>query len=206
MRFQGVACAALLAGCAAYASTNSDQAAIDVCIDHLRSVGGADSAGGEVLSSSFSQAGTEVVLQDRGGTIWRCIAYSDGTIGEMSMQEGADADAIRAHTAAAAGPGPERIQFAPGTTGTEITRHLESGGARQFLIGARAEQFLYVRVAPKDAEMYYVIRSPDGTLLLEGTDAGTEYRGQLWQSGDHIIEVVNQADRAAEFNLIIGIE
>ena len=33
-----------------------------------------------------------------------------------------------------------------------------------------------------------------------------EYRGQLWQSGDHVIEVVNNGSTDASYNVIFGIE
>ena len=190
----------LLAGMAA-ASDNPTQDAIDTCIDHLRGLGGPQ--GGEVLSSSFSEAGTLVMLLDGGGTVWRCIAYRDGTVGDFAADEGADPDALRA---AGQMPEPERISFDAGTTGAEIVREASAGEALQFVLGARAEQFLYVRLAPQNGRMYYIIRNPDGSILLDGTDSATEYRGQLWQTGDHMVEVVSQESAPVTFNLIVGIE
>ena len=52
--------------------------------------------------------------------------------------------------------------------------------------------------------MYYTVRNPDGSILLEGTDAGTAYSGTLQQSGDHIVEVVNET--AAELTYDISFE
>jgi len=33
-----------------------------------------------------------------------------------------------------------------------------------------------------------------------------EYRGQLWQSGDHVIEVINRGSRNTPYDVIFGIE
>jgi hypothetical protein len=33
-----------------------------------------------------------------------------------------------------------------------------------------------------------------------------EYRGELWQSGDHVIEVINRGTGTASYNVIFGID
>ena len=33
-----------------------------------------------------------------------------------------------------------------------------------------------------------------------------EYRGQLWQSGDRVIEVINRGRQNASYNVIFGID
>ena len=202
MRTISLALGMTLAAAAAFASSNPDQDAIDVCIDHLRGLGGPQ--GGEVLNSSFSEAGTEVYLLSGDGTVYRCIAYRDGTVGDFAAQAGADPDALRA--AGSAGQGQERVQFAAGTSGATLSRTVEAGGARQFVLGARDGQFLDVNLRPLNGQMYYIIRNPDGSILLDGTDAATPYRGQLWQSGDHVVEVVNQGGQPVDFNLSLTIE
>jgi hypothetical protein len=202
MRTISLAIGATLAASAAFASNNPDQDAIDVCIDHLLGLGGPQ--GGEVLSSSFSEAGTEVYLLSGDGTVFRCIAYRDGTVGDFAAQEGADPDALRA--SGSIEQYQERVQFDAGTSGATLSRTLEAGGASQFILGARDGQFLDVALQPLNGKMYYIIRNPDGSILLEGTDAATPYRGQLWQSGDHIVEVVNQESQEVDFNLSVTIE
>ncbi len=54
--------------------------------------------------------------------------------------------------------------------------------------------------------MTYVIYNPDGSVLLDEMGAAQEYRGQLWQSGDHVIEVYNTSNGAQSYNVIFGIE
>jgi hypothetical protein len=189
-----------------------EQEAIDGCIDRLRQVGGPDGrAGGRVLSSEFSQAGTLVKLQDAGGTIWRCVGYSDGTVGEMSVAEGADdgggamsgaSSQLRGEPATTT----ERVRFQSGASGTELTGTLMPGSSTRYVLGARNGQNLYVRVAPNGSGIYYQIFNPDTSFLLEQMTPDREYRGQLWQTGDHVIEVLNRGNRTTSYNIIFSIE
>lgn len=180
----------------------AEQDAIDGCIDQLRVVGGPDGQSGEVVSSEFSEAATLVMLKDAGGTVWRCLAYSDGTVAELSIENAADDGG-----GAMAGSSTQvRVKFDAGTTGTELRDTLAPGATRQYLIGASAEQFLYTRVAADGPVLDYQIFNPDGSFLLERTGGDLEYRGQLWQSGDHVIEVINRTGAQQSYNLIIGIE
>lgn len=48
--------------------------------------------------------------------------------------------------------------------------------------------------------------NPDNTFLLEMISARQEYRGRLWQSGDHVIEVINRTNARVSYNVIFGIE
>ena len=120
-----------------------EQDAIDGCIDKLRSVGGPDArSGGEVISSEFSEAATLVMLRDGGGTLWRCLAYSDGTVGELSVsQAAADGGGAMAgssgHGDSEPGTSTERIRFDRCTTGTEINATLTRGSSTRYLLGAK---------------------------------------------------------------------
>ncbi|WP_144389773.1 hypothetical protein [Phaeobacter sp. 22II1-1F12B] len=198
-----LACLALLAN-AALASDNPDQSAIDACIDHLAASGLASGPGGTVLNSSFSQAGTEVMLEDGGGTVWRCIAYADGTIGVL--EKATEEQASAARTAPQLSDFQEVVKFDAGRSGTTLTRRLEPGGAFQFILGAGEGQQLEVSITPQSGEMYYTIRNPDGSILQEGTDASTDYSGKLQQSGDHVVEVVNETAEELTYDISFEIE
>ncbi len=194
------------------AASAGEQEAIDGCIDRLRAVGGPDArAGGEVLSSEFSEAATLVMLRDAGGTVWRCRAYSDGTVGELSMAQAAD-DGGGAMSGAPSQPGgdyvsgTQRVSFSSGTSGTEFTASLLPGGSVRYVLGAKNGQDLYFRLAANGPDMYYQIFNPDGSLLLDQMTSDREYRGQLWQTGDHVIEVINRSNGAQSFNVIFGID
>lgn len=194
----------VLAATGSVATAQSDQPAIDACIDALMASGKASAPGGTVVRSSFSEAGTLVLLEDGGGTVWRCIAYSDGAVGVL--EEATDQEVQDARSAPTADDYQEQVRFDLGASNAVLTRTLEAGGAFQFLLGAREGQFLRVRVLPDSGEMYYTIRNPDGSILLDGTDTATEYYGQLWQSGDHVVEVVSQTSEPLTYDISFEIE
>lgn len=264
-----------------------EQDAIDACIGRVRRETGG--RGGEVLRSSYSEAGTLVVLRDAANTVWECIAYRDGTVGELRVAErgnsgggqssngeffrvtgvsandvlnvrrrpsaqsaivGALSNGTRVRnlgcrsegnsrwcrirmlddmgsegwvnarylTSAAAAQRPRppaadaggtrtvRVRFPAGTTGTELTDRVAPGGSVRYVINARNRQFLYARVAAGARGLSYQIFNPDRSFLLDQTPAAREYRGQLWQSGNHVIEVINRGNRSESFNLIVGLE
>ena len=180
------------------------QDAIDGCIDQLRAVGGPDGQGGTVLSTEFSEANSLVMLQDRGETVWRCLVSNGGQVAELSVMQAADDGG-----GAMAGSGSEttvRVQFAAGTTGAELTDSLLPQESRRYVLGAQDGQFFYFRLAANGPGMTYVIYNPDGSVLLDEMGAEQEYRGQLWQTGDHIVQVYNTANGAQSFNVIFGID
>ncbi len=98
-----------------------------------------------------------------------------------------------------------RVQFAPGTTGAELTGTLLPGESRRYILGAKSGQNLYVRLAANGPNMFYQIFNPDRSFLLDQMTSDREYRGQLWQTGDHVIEVINRGNGAQSYNVIFGI-
>ena len=99
-----------------------------------------------------------------------------------------------------------RVQFPAGSTGTELSDNLAPGASRRYVLGAQNGQFLYTRVAPWNGSLDYQIFNPDNSFLLDMVPARQEYRGQLWQSGDHVIEVINRTNQTVSYNVIFGIE
>ena len=100
----------------------------------------------------------------------------------------------------------QHVEFEAGASGAELTGSIAPGASQQYVLGAKNEQFLYVRVAPRNGALDYVIRNPDGSELLGLMTADNEYRGQLWQSGDHVVEVINRGSSSVDYNVIFGIE
>ena len=180
------------------------QDAIDGCIDQLRAVGGPDGQGGTVLSTEFSEANSLVMLKDRGETVWRCLVSNDGQVAELSVMQAAD-DGGGAMAGSETGS-TVRVQFDAGTTGAELTDSLLPQESRRYVLGARDGQFFYFRLAANGPGMTYVIYNPDGSVLLDEMGAEQEYRGQLWQSGDHVVQVYNTANGAQSYNVIFGID
>lgn len=98
----------------------------------------------------------------------------------------------------------QRVRFDADTTGTELRDQLAPGASLTYLLGASAGQDLYFRLAAPIQGLSWRLYNPDGSLLDEGMPS-KEYRGELWQFGDHKIEVIN-GGAAQSFNVIFGIE
>jgi hypothetical protein len=99
-----------------------------------------------------------------------------------------------------------RVRFHKGGTGAELTGSLTPGSSKRYVLNAKNGQDLYVRVAAKGPSLSYQIFNPDGSFLLEQIASSKEYRGQLWQSGDQVVEVIDRGDAEASYNVIFGIE
>lgn len=94
-----------------------------------------------------------------------------------------------------------RVRFAVGTSGAVYSGKLEPGGSLRYVLGARNRQTLVVRLNGYGSGLSYQILNPDRSFLLDQVPSGQDYRGELWQSGDHVIEVINRSGSAAEFSL-----
>lgn len=90
--------------------------------------------------------------------------------------------------------------------GAELTGHLDPGESQRYVFDAYGGQDLYVRVAPRGPDVYYQIFNPDNSFLLEQMSPDREYRGELWQNGQHTVEVINRGHQRVSFNVIFGID
>ena len=99
----------------------------------------------------------------------------------------------------------QRVSLPSGSTGTELSDQLGAGTSVTYVLNARNGQNLYFRLAAGGPNMSWRLFTPDGSLLDQGGHA-KEYRGQLFRSGDHRIEVTNSGNRLESFNVIFGIE
>ncbi|WP_170482829.1 hypothetical protein [Ruegeria arenilitoris] len=184
------------------------QDAIDGCIDQLRAVGGPDGQSGTVLSTEFSEANSLVMLQDKGETVWRCLVSNDGQVAELSVAQAAD-DGQGAMAGSGGIPvvsGTQRVQFAAGTSGAAMSGTLNPNISVSYVLGAADGQFMRVDVGSHGGALDYKIFNPDGSLLLDLISSDTPYRGQLWQSGDHVVEILNAGAKPVTFDIGIGIE
>ena len=120
--------------------------------------------------------------------------------------EGTGAAAAPSTPAPSTGDGTERVQFAAGTSGAELRGQLAPGESRRYLLNAGSGQNLYVRVAPDGGPISYQILNPDRSFLLDQVSSDLEYRGELWQSGDHVVEVINRTNSMSGYSVIVGIE
>jgi hypothetical protein len=93
------------------------------------------------------------------------------------------------------------VEFAKGSNGAAYEGSLAPGGSTRYVLGAKANQFLDVRIGDETGPLDYSIWNPDGTALLDMIPSATPYRGQLWQSGDHVVEIVNRTDRETGYRV-----
>lgn len=99
------------------------------------------------------------------------------------------------------------VQFDPGTNGAEIAEALTPGSSARYVLRAKEGQDLYVRVAHiSGPQLDYQIFNPDKSFLLGMTPSDREYRGQLLQSGDQVVEVINRGHETADYQVIFGID
>ncbi|MEM1363145.1 MAG: hypothetical protein AAGF94_15770 [Pseudomonadota bacterium] len=189
---------------------NVSEDAINGCIDELRALGFPDSQGGTVVSTEHSEANSLVVLQDLGNSVWRCLVSNEGIVAELSVAQAAD-DGGGAMAGSEQDTTPPqdviaRVELVPGATGTEFKDSLLPQEIRRYVLSVRDGQFLYFRLAANGPGMTCVIYNPDGSVLLDEMGAAQEYRGQLWQTGDHVIELYNTANGAQSYNVVFGTE
>lgn len=182
------------------------------------------SGGGQLNLRSAPSGGAGVVTQLRSGQQvrnlgcrmaegrrWCQIATladpgDEGWAAGDFLIEGTGDVSAAAAMPAAGGSGETRVQFAAGTSGAELRGTLAPGETHRYLLNARDGQTLYTRVAPDAGPISYQIFNPDRTFLLDQIGSDREYRGQLWQSGDHVIEVINRTGSPSGYSVIIGIE
>ena len=100
----------------------------------------------------------------------------------------------------------ERVKFAHGKSSAEFEEQMFAGGAGRYVLGAKNGQFLEVDIRAFGPDVYYRIISPDKSSLLDPIISDKPYKGQLWQSGDHVVEVINRGDKDVGFQIRISIE
>ena len=177
----------------------SDEA--NACIDELHNRFG--NIGGEVLDQMGSEAGVLVRLRDVNGAEYECIVWSGPEVAELRRVGGAADDTSSSVQVIS---GSQRVQFSAGTSGTAISATLAPNTSVRYVIGASDGQFLNVDVGSHGGALDYKIVNPDGSMLLDLIASDTPYKGQLWQSGDHLIEVLNVGAQPVSFDIGIGIE
>lgn len=137
----------------------------------------------------------------------------DKSVGEceiLSFGGADDGEGAMAGSGGQHGGGPttetERVRFSHGMTGTELKATLTPGSSVRYILNAKNEQFLHVHITAHGPDIHYQIFNPDNSFLLDQISADRDYKGQLWQSGDHVIEVINRGHRTTSFNVRIGID
>jgi uncharacterized protein YraI len=156
--------------------------------DTVRSLGCESTAGGRWCRIQM--------MTDMRGTGWVSARYLTGGAAAQLPSSPPSAGAGQTTTV--------RVRFPAGATGTEITETLAPGASRRYLLGGRNGQMFSFRLAANGPDMSWQIFNPDGSLMDRAT-SGRDYRGSLWQSGDHVVEVINRSNRTQSYTVIFGI-
>lgn len=141
----------------------------------------------------------EMYLENRSG-IFACSFAADG---RTMVQFYADGAQHNGYLPGAGATRQVRVRFSPGSSQTTLTASVAGGHSVRYVLNARARQDLYARI--QGSGLNYRIINPDSTTLLDPTSTNREYRGQLWQSGDHIIEVINNGSSSRYFTATFSI-
>ena len=195
------------------ATAQSVGALLDTCAETARAFFGAPGAQTNMRYNGARVDGTETVggeIYLRGRAPYIACAFAGRYLAQSEFfVDGQDQSSFIRSGGGSPSTGQTdsvRVQFDRGTSGAELTGNLAPGASRRYVLGAGDGQFLYVRVAPWTGSLDYQIFNPDGTFLLDLISSRREYRGQLWQDGDHVIEVVNRSNQTVSYNVIFGID
>ena len=102
--------------------------------------------------------------------------------------------------------GPERVHFAAGTSGATLHGALAPGDSRRYALNIRNGQDLVVEVRHRGNPISYQIFNPDQSFLLDQVSSDLPYRGQVWQTGDHVIEVINRTNGTVNYTVVFGVD
>ncbi|MEO1146089.1 MAG: DNA breaking-rejoining protein [Cyanobacteria bacterium J06638_22] len=84
----------------------------------------------------------------------------------------------------------ERVQFAPGTTGTIIEGSIQGYEAVDYILNARTGQYMTVNLTTDNGANYFTILTPAAAEVDRlGSVSQSQYQGALPASGDYRIRV-----------------
>jgi len=122
-----------------------------------------------------------------------------GWVNTRYLQQGAAGQQPSPPPASQGGTSTERVRFDRGTSSARLSGSLAPGASRRYVLRALEGQDFGVRVGARGPGIPYQIFNPDGSFLLEQMRADQPCRGQLWQSGDHVVEVINRGQRTQSY-------
>ena len=154
-----------------------------------------------------------MVVENRGcqfneGRKWCEVADGDASgwvAGEYLVEAAGPAPAVSHEARAEPTTQTVRIQFAAGASGQQRTGTLTPGSSVRFVLGAANQQMLEVSFVNTDPDISYQIFLPNGRLLLDQVSSRLPYQGQLFMSGDHVVEVINRSHDDARYAVYMGI-
>jgi hypothetical protein len=148
------------------------------------------------FSCSYNSAGDTLVEFFAEQKSWPGFVRGDGSPYQASNSSGSSSAATTT----------ERVRFPSGASSTEFGANLAAGASVRYQLGAGKNQFLDVRISDTSGPLSYRILNPDGSALLDTVTVDTPYRGQLWQAGDHVVEVINTTGARQQYTIYFAID
>lgn len=98
------------------------------------------------------------------------------------------------------------VRFQPGATNESYVGALGSGDADNYYLNAQNGQDMLVSLSASADNTFYIVYAPDGEIMFESAQGGDSYDTQLWQSGDHRIEIFYNGNAGTTSNYSIYFE
>ncbi len=98
-----------------------------------------------------------------------------------------------------------RVHFNPGATADLESGQLSSGNSVRYVLGAKNGQTLEVSFDQADPGLEYRIIMPNGHVLLDPVATTLPYQGQLYMSGDHMVEIINRGHHKASYAVYVQV-
>lgn len=98
---------------------------------------------------------------------------------------------------------PARISFASGATGAQVSGEIPAHHDQYYILRARANQNLQVRISPKN-DVQLAVYGVDGTVLQASARDAAEFTGKLPSTQDYIL-VLHSTGGTKSFNMEVTI-
>lgn len=106
-------------------------------------------------------------------------------------------------TSASGGP----VEMNTGSTDASMDGSVPKDGRVNYLVGAKAGQFMIVKVTAAHPTVYLEIQAPDGSVLAQAASNLTAWQGILPAAGDYRISVVAQGGpENYNLNIVIPVQ
>jgi hypothetical protein len=100
---------------------------------------------------------------------------------------------------------PERIRFAPGAISATVFGNVPANGRRDYILGARAGQTMWVELNSSSGALLLAITGADGTPYKRSSVGGPSFSFVLPTTQDYLISAVS-AGGGANFSLTVTIQ
>ncbi len=101
--------------------------------------------------------------------------------------------------------GPQRIQFAPGSTSVTVSGQLAPSGSNQYILYAQAGQTMTIDLAFTQGQAILVVWGADGNVLLSDHAEASHFQMNLPKTQDYNIQVKGSPTESTAFQMTVNI-